>query len=115
MDIETVTIHQVIDGIPREVQVPESTVESWTAQGWLAGPFPVGDDDGRPPKAGRGSAFQAWVDYAAKRDIVLDVGATREDIIAAVETLDAQIIESRHVGDSETSPLGETPTSSEEG
>jgi hypothetical protein len=115
MDIETVTIHQVIDGVPREVQVPESTVESWTAQGWLAGPFPVGDDDGRPPKAGKGSSFQAWVDYAAKRDIVLEVGATREDIIAAVEGLDAQIIASRLTGDSETSPVGEIPTIPEEG
>lgn len=114
MDIETVTIHQVIDGIPREEQVPESTVESWSAHGWLPGPFPIGDDDGRPPKAGRGSAFQAWVDYAAKRDIVLDVGATREDIIAAVEALDAQIIASRQVDDSETSPLGETPPTPEE-
>jgi hypothetical protein len=107
MDIDTVTIHQVIDGIPREEEVPESTVAGWEAVGWIRGPFPraAAVVDNRPPKAGRGSDLSAWVDYAAQRDIVLEVGATRADIIAAVEALDG----------SETSPLGETPTSSEEG
>jgi hypothetical protein len=119
MELETVTIHQVIDGVPREAQVPEATVDSWTAQGWLPGPFPTGDD--RPPKAGKGSGFQAWVDYAASRDIVLDVGASREDIIAAVEALDVPVepdvdsqIESGQPDSSETSPVGETTTTPEE-
>lgn len=116
MDIETVTIHQVIDGIPREEEVPESTVEGWTAHGWIAGPFPRdADADNRPPKAGRGSGFDAWLDYAASRDIVLDVGATRLDIIAAVEALDEPPIDSSPTGDSETSPVGEIPTTPEEG
>jgi hypothetical protein len=115
MEVETVTIHQVIDGLPREAEVPASTVESWTAHGWLPGPFPVGDTDGRPPKTGKGSSFEAWVDYAAKRDIVLDVGATRDDVIAAVEALDAQVIASRQTDGDETSPVGEIPTTPKEG
>ena len=114
MDIDTVTIHQVIDGIPREEEVPESTVESWAAHGWLPGPFPRDvDADDRPPKAGRGSGLDAWVDYAAKRDIVLEVGATRDDIIAAVEALDPPIDVAE--GDTEPPRLGETPTNPEEG
>lgn len=105
MDIDTVTIHQVIDGLPHEAEVPESTVDSWAAQGWLPGPFPRDVVDNRPPKSGRGSGFEAWLAYAAERDIVLEVGATREQIIAAVEELDGN----------ETSPVGEITTTHEEG
>lgn len=111
MDIETVTIHH--PELLAESQVPPETVASWAAQGWVEGPFPT--DDNRPPKAGRGSGFEAWLDYATKRDIILPVGATREDIIAAVEQVDAQQLDSRPPDDSETSPVGETPTTPEEG
>lgn len=115
MELETVTIHQVIDGIPREEEVPESTVEGWEAHGWIRGPFPRDEAvDDRPPKAGKGSDLSAWVDYAARRDIVLEVGATRADIIAAVEALDVDQIESSQTDSSETSPVGETTTTPEE-
>lgn len=113
MELDTVTIHQVIDGIPREEEVPESTVAGWEAVGWIRGPFPRDAElvDNRPRKAGKGSDLQAWVDYAARRDIVLEVGATRSDIIAAVEALDvnAEQIASGQIDSSETSPVGETP------
>lgn len=114
MDIETATIHQVIDGIPREEEVPPETVESWAAHGWIPGPFPRDvDADNRPPKAGKGSGFDAWLDYAASRDIVLEVGASRLDIIAAVEALDPPPVDVA-ISDTETSPVGEIPTAPEE-
>jgi hypothetical protein len=44
-----------------------------------------GGSDGPPAKAGKGSAKEAWVDYAAAHGVAHDQDATREDIIAACE------------------------------
>lgn len=43
------------------------------------------DDSGLPPKAGRGSGLEAWQKYADDNGITYAEGATRDDIIAAVE------------------------------
>ncbi len=45
----------------------------------------VSDDDGPPPKAGRGSSRDAWADYATSQGIDVDDDMGRDDIIAAVE------------------------------
>ncbi len=118
MKIETVTIHH--PELHTESQVPEDTAGSWVGQGWVEGPFPTGDD--RPPKAGKGSGFPAWLDYATKRDIMLPVDATRDDIIAAVEQVDiAQQAGEQEIdvvepdGTEATPPVGEDPHDPEEG
>jgi hypothetical protein len=42
-------IHHVIDGVPREADVPEATVEIHAEAGWSPGPWPGARDDfGRP-------------------------------------------------------------------
>lgn len=104
MNIDTVTIHH--PELLAVSEVPPSTLDGWLAIGWVSGPFPV-DTDNRPPRAGRGSGFDAWLDYATSRDIIVDVGASRDDIIAAVDAVDAQI-EARQP-DAPEAPKEETP------
>lgn len=104
MRIETVTIHQVIDGRPVESQVPEENAASWVAQGWAMGPFPTGDN--RPPKAGKGSGLDAWLTYATQRDLPVD-GMSRDEIIAQVEMLD-RATPAAGPGD-EPAPVGANP------
>lgn len=41
--------------------------------------------DGPPPKAGRGSSVDAWKAYADANGVGYDDGASREDVIAALE------------------------------
>lgn len=42
-------VHHVIDGIPREVDVPDAHVEILADAGWTEGPWPGEHDDlGRP-------------------------------------------------------------------
>ncbi len=113
MDIETVTIHQVIDGVPREVQVPEETVDSWAAHGWIPGPFP--SVDLRPAASAKKAT---WGAYAQTLGITVGDDMTRDEIVAAVDSFDAAAAEtlaSRQPDDSEPSPLGETPPTPEEG
>lgn len=38
-------IHQVIDGVPREAEVPDDTVAIWQDSGWVPGPWPGRRDD----------------------------------------------------------------------
>lgn len=42
-----------------------------------------------PPRAGRGASAKAWSAYAAELGVEVQDGATREDIIAAVDANDA--------------------------
>jgi hypothetical protein len=42
-------------------------------------------EDEAPPKSGRGSARQAWADYATSVGVEVDDDWTRDDIITAVE------------------------------
>lgn len=50
----------------------------------------VGDPDsqesGEPPRSGRGSSVEAWRDYAVVAGVEVEDDATRDDIIAAVDT-----------------------------
>lgn len=120
MRVETITIHQVIDGVPREEQVPVEQANSWVAQGWTVGPFPTGDN--RPPRAGRGSGLTEWRAYAEARELSVD-GLSRDEIIAAVEQADANppITTVVDPGDEQTAadpgddtaPLGPNPDSQE--
>lgn len=41
-------------------------------------------DDGPPPQSGRGGGRAAWAAYAAANDVEVADGATRDDIIAAL-------------------------------
>jgi hypothetical protein len=43
--------------------------------------------DGAPPRSGPGSGREAWVTWATELGIDVPVGATREDIFAAVDAL----------------------------
>ena len=38
-----------------------------------------------PPRTGRGASRSAWADYASRIGVEYDDGASREDIIAAVD------------------------------
>lgn len=109
MKIETVTIHH--PELLAESEVPASTVDGWVAAGWFPGPFPTVADD-PPPRSGKGSDFASWLDYAARREIIVETGATRDDIIAAVDAVDAQLL-ARQVGGPD-SPVGELSTAPEE-
>ena len=74
---------------------------SWEREGNDPAPDPVHepgdpvhvDRAGRliapPPKAGPGSSRDAWADYAASVGVTVDDDATRDDIIAAIESDDA--------------------------
>lgn len=46
---------------------------------------PVATSTGAPPKAGKGSSREAWVEFAEARGVHVDGEDKREDIIAAVE------------------------------
>lgn len=48
-------------------------------------PAPAQQQDGQPPRAGRGSSLEAWAEYAAKVPIAVPEGATRDEIIALVD------------------------------
>lgn len=56
-----------------------------------AAPEPAGDAETThasteaPPRAGRGSSRDAWVEYAATLGVTVPEGASRDDIIAAVD------------------------------
>lgn len=43
------------------------------------------DGSGAPPKAGKGSGREVWVEFAEARGVHVDADDKREDIIAAVE------------------------------
>jgi len=79
------------DGTP-VVLTAGSEVPKWAADQLGAHCFGgVADDegdsaDGEPPKAGPGSGKAAWAAYAESVGVDVEEDATREDIIAAVET-----------------------------
>jgi hypothetical protein len=53
---------------------------------WADGDGEDGEDGGIPPRAGKGSGKDAWVAYAAANDVDHDPDATRDEIVAAVES-----------------------------
>jgi hypothetical protein len=42
--------------------------------------------DGPPPKAGRGSGLDAWKAYASVHEVEVPDGASKDDVIAALES-----------------------------
>lgn len=48
------------------------------------------DPDALPPTSGKGSGVQAWQEYADHKGIAYPEGATRDEIIAAVEAHNEQ-------------------------
>lgn len=56
-----------------------------------AEPEPTGhgadDDDApdAPPRSGKGSGLAAWLDYAEKTGVEVPEGATRDDVMSAVD------------------------------
>lgn len=52
----------------------------------LPEPDPVNEPvSSEPPRAGRGSGLDAWVEYAESLDLEVPADATRDDIIALVD------------------------------
>lgn len=47
-------------------------------------------EDGMPPRAGKGSGLEAWQTYADDKGIAYPEGATRDEIIAAVDASSAE-------------------------
>ncbi|HWU21556.1 MAG TPA: hypothetical protein VN088_08525 [Nocardioides sp.] len=45
---------------------------------------PVAGPDA-PPRSGRGSGTEAWASYAASNGVAVEDGASRDDIIAALD------------------------------
>lgn len=44
----------------------------------------------RPPEKGKGSSRDAWVAYAESRGVLVDDAASKEDIVDALNDLDAE-------------------------
>lgn len=62
----------------------------WTIDPTITGPTrrddDGGDTSGEPPRSGKGSGKQAWLAYATRElGLQIDDGATRDDIIRAVD------------------------------
>lgn len=80
---------------------PDDAVPSWAAtqitnpKAWIDGadapaeesPAGAANDPARPPEKGPGSAREAWVAYAEALGFEIEDGATKADIIAAVDAV----------------------------
>lgn len=83
-----------VDGVAyspgtKEKDLPDGVAEQITnpAAWGEAEPASEPTSDGPPPRAGKGSGTEAWAAYAGNLDPPVEVpeGATRDDIVAAVE------------------------------
>lgn len=61
------------------------TVPTGPADGATA-TAPGGPAGGPPPKSGSGSGRDAWAAYAEQQGVTVPEGATRDDIVAALDT-----------------------------
>lgn len=69
---------------------PDDDLPSW-AEDAITNPAAFADDsdtagDGPPPKSGRGSGVEAWKSYAATHDVDVPDDASKDDVIAALES-----------------------------
>lgn len=64
---------------------PDDDVPEWAADQIGDHAWEADDTAGPPPKAGKGSSKEAWVEYATAHGVELDPEATRDAIIAALE------------------------------
>ncbi|MEU8136584.1 hypothetical protein [Streptodolium elevatio] len=67
--------------------------KAWADDAPADGPEPDADDtdeNSEPPRSGPGSGEASWAAYAAARGIEVPDGASRKDIIAAVDAANAE-------------------------
>lgn len=56
-----------------------------TVQPDLPGEVSVVNSPAEPPRAGKGSGLDAWVEYAESLDLLVPENATRDEVIALVD------------------------------
>lgn len=74
-----------------EVDVAEHDLERFdrlngTSVAAVAAPLPAAVESTEPPRAGRGSTLDAWLDYAMEIGLPVPAGASRDDVIALVDS-----------------------------
>lgn len=91
-------VHVHDDNGTSHVFTPRDDVPQWAAER-ITNPKAWADDeatnddgpgDGEPPRSGAGSGKAAWAEHAASLGLEVPEGATREDIIAAVDAANEQ-------------------------
>lgn len=71
-----------------EVDVAEHDLERFDRLNGAATPVapkPAAVESNEPPRAGRGSTLDAWLDYALEIGLPVPAGATRDEVIALVD------------------------------
>lgn len=69
------------DDVPDWAAVLITNPEAWEGEADVSPSPPVGE----PPRAGRGASAKAWRKFAESVGVVVPEGASREEIIAAVD------------------------------
>jgi hypothetical protein len=70
------------DDVPGWAAALITNPEVWEGEAVVSSSPPVG---GEPPRSGRGASAKAWRRYAESVGVVAPEGASREEIIAAVD------------------------------
>jgi len=74
-----------------EVFGPDDDLPRWASEAITNPKAFTGDDveDDEPPRSGKGSGKGAWADYAEELGVAVPADASKEDIIALVDSFKA--------------------------